>query len=96
MLDNRLRTALISPGTVTHLDNCFGDLVGKVIAMIGVARRTSFEAIAQESALNQHGGIYRVAQDAEIRHMHATIHRIRESQQLTLDSLGEVECAGEW
>ena len=78
MFDNRLRTALISPGTITHLDNCFGDLVSKVIAMIGVARRTSFEAIAQESTLNQHCGIHGVAQDAEIRHMHATIHRIRQ------------------
>ena len=39
------------------LDNCFRDFVSKVIAMIGVARRTSFVAIAQETTLNQHCGI---------------------------------------
>ena len=82
--------SLINANTVPLLNNCFGDFIRKLIAMIGTARGSSLRAIAEKTALHEYGWIHSFSQHAKICRMHAPIHRARQREQFILNPSREI------
>jgi hypothetical protein len=90
LLDDTLRSALINADTVPLFDNCFRDLIGELVAMIGTSRGPSLRAVAQKAAFHEDGWIRGFAQDAKVCRMHAPVHGVWQREQFVLDSSREV------
>ena len=82
---------MINAGSITNVDDRFGDFVSKHVAVFSIARFAAFQAVAQKSAFHQDGWINCVKQDAKVGHMHATIYGMRDGQQIRLNPIGQLD-----
>ena len=79
------RLAAIHPGSVTVVDDRFGDFVRQLFPIRGVGGVSGFGAVAKVAAFHEDRWVMGVAEDPEVGRMHAAIYGSRKRGQILLN-----------